>query len=369
MKKVVVLKIEEYNLNVLKERIKETLIKHFPPHKFLSPQDRILLKPNLLMEAQPEEAIVTHPIFIEAIGTIFKEMNYKVAVADSPGGFVDNRSMNVVYEATGVKDLADRCGFELLFPTRSIVNQHIPFCWWLEGFKMINLPKLKTHDIMVLTLAVKNLYGCIGGLHKSHLHKIYPKTESLAKLLLKLYAFIKPQLNIIDGILALEGNGPAKNGKPKKMNMVVIGEDALYTDYAIGKLLGLKVSANPLIKKAKELGLFNELDLELISEISSKEVSNFRFPAAFALNYIPTPLISLLKVFFKFRPSVDKTKCTGCCICEKICPKQAIEIVNERAVIDYALCIMCMCCAEMCKFGAVGLNKSSLLKAIDYLRR
>jgi uncharacterized protein (DUF362 family)/Pyruvate/2-oxoacid:ferredoxin oxidoreductase delta subunit len=377
MKKVVVLKIEDYNLGVLKERIKEAIFKHFPLRNFLLPHEKILLKPNLLMEANPEEAIVTHPIFIEAIGAVFKEMGYPVFIADSPGGFVDNKDMDFIYEATGVKEIADKNNFGLLWPTQSKICEDLPLCWWAEpqalpdtaGFKMINLPKLKTHDIMVLTLATKNLYGCISGLHKSHLHKVYPKTAEFTDIILKLYRMLMPSLNIIDGILALEGNGPAKSGRPRKLGIVVIGDDALYADYAVAKLLGLEDRFNPLIAKAKAQGLFREDLLELISDIPLGYFKDFKFPSPFILNSIPAPCISLAKAFLKFKPFVNIKKCTGCCQCKEICPKNAMQILDAKASIDYKNCIMCMCCAEICKAGAVDLDKSLLLKTIDFLRR
>ncbi|MDP2923455.1 MAG: DUF362 domain-containing protein [Candidatus Omnitrophota bacterium] len=368
-KKVVVLKIEEYNFNILKKNIKESLLKHFSFDKLFSPQDRILLKPNLLMEANPDEAITTHPIFIEAVGAIFQEMDYPVFIADSPGGFVDNKDMDFIYGATGIKEIANRYNFELLHPTQSRVCQDLPLCWWTEGFKMINLPKLKTHDIMILTLATKNLYGCISGLHKSHIHKVYPKAADFTSIILKLYKMIKPSLNIVDGILALEGNGPAKKGKPKKLGIVVIGDDALYTDYVIGRLLGLDDKFNPLINKAKEQGLFNENMLELVCDIPYENFNNFKFPSPFILNSIPSPLVSLLKLFLKFKPFVDIRKCTGCSQCKEVCPQNAIEIEKAKAHIDYKKCIMCMCCGEMCSFGAIDLNKSLLLKFIEFIHR
>ena len=94
-------------------------------------------------------------------------------------------------------------GIDLLYPTQSKVVEGIPLCWWAvdatksgeSGFQMINIAKLKTHNLMVLTLATKNLYGCISGLHKSHLHKEYPKTKDFTNVMFKLYNLIKPKLN------------------------------------------------------------------------------------------------------------------------------------------------------------------------------
>jgi ferredoxin len=233
---------------------------------------------------------------------------------------------------------------------------------------MVNLPKLKTHDIMTLTLATKNLYGCISGLHKSHLHKAHPKTADFANIIIKLYKMIRPSLHIVDGILSLEGNGPAKNGVPKKLGVVVIADDALSCDYAISKLLGLKDDFNPLIRQAKKEGLLEE-DLEIVSEFNGEVIKDFKFPRGFILNGLPSPIISIVKGLFNFKPIVDRSKCVGCAKCVAVCPKGAVTLKGSKAVINYKQCIMCMCCSEMCEFGAIDLYESFCIKAIKFLHK
>lgn len=364
MKRVVILKIEEYNFNTLKARISESIYKYFSPAKLFSPGDKVLLKPNLLMPAVPEEAIVTHPVFVEAVGCILKDMGCLVAIGDSPGGLVENRDMDDIYEITRYKQIAHARGFELLYPKESIVREGLPLCAWVDGFKMVNLPKLKTHDIMMLTLAAKNLYGCISGLRKSYLHRTHPRADNFAEIIIQLYRMLKPALHIIDGIIALEGHGPGKGGKPRKLGMVAIGDDALAMDYAVARLLGLPQANNPLIKKAQKQGLISVGDIEIISEMAAHEVKKFRFPAPFILNNIPEPLLGPFRAVYKFRPAVSSKKCTGCAFCKTVCPQGAIDIKKDKASIDYKKCIMCMCCAEMCRFGAVDVAEGAILKII-----
>jgi len=362
-KKVVVLKIDDYQRDVLREKIEEALFSHFDFKSLFSPQDKILLKPNLLMEASQEQAIVTHPIFLEAIGMIFKERGFKVFVADSPGGFVSEKDINSIYKSTGIEKVAREKGFELLYPDKVVVKKNFPLCWWVDNFKMINLPKLKTHDIMVLTLAVKNLYGCISGLYKSYLHKVYPRTQEFSKVLLKLYKLIKPSLNIVDGILALEGEGPSKKGTPKKLGIVIIGDDALCVDYVVGKLFNLEDDFHPIIKEAKREGIFDEGGVEIISPI--REKLEFKFPSSSFLNRFPPFFLSFLRSILKFRPEIDKNRCKKCGVCIKVCPHQAIKLKGSKMTIDYKKCILCMCCHEMCKFAAVDLKKSIFLRVME----
>lgn len=375
MKKVVVLRIEDYERDRLKLRIKEALDKYFNLPELFSDTDKIVLKPNLLMEAYPEEAITTHPAVVESVGKIFKERGNAVFVADSPGGFVSNRDMDFVYEKTGIKDVSQANGFDLLYPTQSSIVESLPICWWAadcnkagSGFSMVNISKLKTHDVMVLTLAAKNLYGCISGLHKSHLHKMHPKTQDFTGIILKLYEMLKPRLNIVDGILALCGNGPAKSGRPIELGLVVIGDDALYTDYAIGKILGVKDKDNPLIKEAKKRGLLKDEELELVSELNGKVIKNFELPDPFILNSIPSPLLNLFMPLVGFRPEIDFKKCKLCGKCMQVCPKKAISL-DKTLRIDYKRCIMCMCCSEMCPHAAIDVNTNSLIKIIKKIHK
>jgi uncharacterized protein (DUF362 family)/NAD-dependent dihydropyrimidine dehydrogenase PreA subunit len=280
--------------------------------------------------------------------------------------------MDEIYHSCGVKEYAQECGFRLLYPDESVIKDNIPLCWWSvpeqgkgKGFQMVNLPKLKTHDLAVLTLAVKNLYGCISGLHKSHLHRLYPRTEDLVEVLIWLYNTVKPKLNLVDGILAMEGEGPAKKGTPRKLGIVVVGNDALHTDYIIGKLVGLNEQFNPLIKVARSKGMISDDKLEVIYQKGIEPIENFKFPRPFIIDRMPSQLLFLVKLFLRFRPAVETKKCTGCKICREVCPNHAITIRNGKAVINYEKCTMCMCCGEMCRFGAVSLKKGLLLKMLD----
>ncbi|MBU2102136.1 MAG: DUF362 domain-containing protein [Candidatus Omnitrophota bacterium] len=367
-KKVILLKIDDYNPKVLGARVREALDMHFPLPQWIKPHSKILLKPNLLMAATPEEAVTTHPVFIEVVGQIFQEAGYPVSIADSPGGFISDKDVAGLYEELGLTILAQRNNFELLFPTESFIDQELPLCWWSRGFTMINLPKLKTHEIMVLTLATKNLYGCISGLHKSHLHHMHPQTDSFAYIITKLYRMLNPPLSIVDGILAMEGHGPAKKGKPRKLGLVAIGNDALYTDYVISRFLSLPEAANPLVRQARREGLFELSELEYISEFDSN-VTDFNFPPPFIINRLPAKVVSLLKSFFKFRPTIDISRCTACAMCVRVCPQKAITMKVGKATIDHSRCIMCMCCGEMCRFGAVDIDKSAVLKILDMVFR
>jgi uncharacterized protein (DUF362 family)/NAD-dependent dihydropyrimidine dehydrogenase PreA subunit len=361
--KVVILEIKDYNVIEIKNKIRSCLNKHFPIETYFNPSDKILLKPNLLMAADPSQAIVTHPAVIEAVGGIFTEKGFKVSLGDSPGGFNGQKEMSLVYKESGYADFPEKNNIELLYTDKNIMTEGLPLCWWADGrYKLINMPKLKTHELMILTLAVKNLYGCIYGMHKSKLHVDYPRPKDFVNILFKLNQLINPSLNIVDGILAMEGEGPAKKGTPKKLNIIVIGNSALHTDLVISRMIGLSDQFNPLIKAALERGLIDEASLEIIDERSNKNIADFRLPGPTKIDNIPKSILNILGSLVKFQPKINFKKCTGCGQCAKICPKETISIINLKAVINYRNCISCLCCAEMCKFAAIDLKKSFLIR-------
>lgn len=375
MKRVVVLKIDDYDKDILKKRIEETLARFFPVSEYFSPQDKILLKPNLLSAASPDEAITTHPAIVEVVGLILKEKGFDVSIADSPGGFASYNAMTTIYSACGIEDIASRHNFHLLSPKETVVWNNLPLCWWsvpkatetVPPFKIINLAKLKTHELMGVTLATKNLYGCISGLHKSALHFSHPNPDDLAELLIELNKIVKPSLNIVDGILAMEGNGPAHQGSPRKLGVVVIGNDALYTDYVISRFLAVNDAINPLIKKAKAAGLICDGGCEIISELDNRIICDFKMPTASILKQLPPSLLAILKLILNLKPIINHKKCTKCLVCAKVCPAKAISVINNKVRINYKKCIKCMCCVEMCQFAAVKADKGLLMEVIAYL--
>lgn len=370
MKKVVFLKIEEYDFRNLKKRIKDAIDEHFSGDLLIKPGDKVLLKPNLLTAASIPDAITTHPVLIEAVGSIYKDFGCEVSIADSPAALGEHTDIDFVYKENGIKSLCETHGFKLLYPNKSVVCGEFPLCWWAEPgkFKIVNLPKLKTHEITALTIAVKNLYGCIIGAHKSDLHRRNPRGSDLVKVILRLSQLINPAINIVDGIISLEGEGPAKKGKPIKLNIVAISDDALSLDWCIGQFLGLSDNAHPIIKEAKSQKILKSDEVVLVSELEDR-FTGFKFPPPNIVNSMPALATPLVKTLIKFKPVINHKKCVGCKACKEACPTGAISMNQEKkAVIDYKKCIKCMCCQEVCRYGAVDLGKSLLLRILNKIR-
>jgi len=192
--------------------------------------------------------------------------------------------------------------------------------YW-EADKVINLPKLKTHEMMTMTCAVKNLFGAVVGAEKAGWHlKAGASREQFARLLLEIYLLKKPVLNIVDAIVAMEGNGPG-SGDPLQVGALIAGENPVALDMVAGRLAGIPA--------------------KFLNTILKRQLTSF--------------------------PVADKQRCVLCGICRDACPPLAIEIKNSALTVDHGRCIRCWCCRELCPHDAMLLRRGMLLKVVSAL--
>ena len=355
--KVLIIKKDEYEYDI--ERVSRLLGEGLD---FLCDKDffynkKVLLKPNLLMPAEPDDAVTTHPHFIIASASALKKRGASVFTADNPSGFTDNKaSMKQTYEKLSLDKYPDL--FTLLYNDKpALVKNGIPFSWWTDSCdEIVNLPKLKTHELMILTAAVKNLYGLIPGVMKCELHGKYPKPSELSKIIIDIYKMYRPRINILDGIVALEGEGPGKRGTPKKRGLIIFSNNALALDYALTQLLRIEPMSVPYLKVALNEGLIDPKKVQVSPENwKTLAINDFILPTPSVLDTIPNPILKIFSSFMKLRPVIDTQTCQLCRRCVDICPADAIDSLQrgKRLVINNKKCIMCMCCGEVCPYGAV----------------
>lgn len=216
---------------------------------------------------------------------------------------------------------------------------------------IINLAKLKTHSQMLLTLAVKNLFGCIVGYRKPEWHmRAGVNRQMFARLLVQLARAIRPSFNILDGVIALEGDGPGRGGVPKTLGVLMAGRDPFAIDLTVCRMLGLDPCEVPLLKAAADT------DRPLVEpEIDGTlpAIRGFRLPRQAPLIYGPRFLQGFIRRQLLQRPVCDGTLCRMCGECGKICPAEAIASDGQSLRFDYDRCIRCYCCIEICPFGAL----------------
>jgi len=372
--KVAVLKCEEYD----KEKIKATLLKGF---EFIGKPEvkdkRVLLKPNLLMPAEPHYAVTTHPTVVEATGEVLLKLGAKeILVGDSPGNALSN--VDNLYRRTGMLSIAEKMGFKLVnFSKEGIIEVEnpdgivptIPLSRIIKEVDyIVNLPKLKTHNFTLITCAIKNTFGTIPGFNKSKFHSIAPSPREFSRLLVEIFRAVKPALNIVDAIEGMEGDGPS-GGVPKKFNRILMSYDGVAIDAIGGWMLGYKPNEIYTTKIAGEMGIgTSSLEhIELfgceLKELFGSDVKKVR-TVYNVMESISSPILSFLSKrlvrLIKIYPEIDDTKCIKCEICLRSCPKGAISKANDRMTIDYKKCISCYCCHELCPQRAILIKKNKL---------
>jgi len=311
------------------------------------PGDRILVKPNLLSPKAPSTAVTTHPDVIKVILEFLLDMGVKPLVGDSPAV----GSIQKVARVSGVKDVCEKLGVpivELDDPVEfdGIVYRKIRLSRKVvEVDGVVNVPKLKTHSQMILTLAVKNTFGCIPGKEKSAWHLRAGANENFADLLIDVHLLVKPVLNILDGVIGMEGNGPS-NGQVKLFGLIAVSEDGFAMDHAVVRSLGISEGLIYTVKRSLERGLVPPYILygEWRGKIS--------LPSTVPVVPLPRSIARLLRRVIRV-PRIDRRKCVGCRICEVRCPVSAIDI--DTGKVDYERCIRCYVCHEVCPENAINL--------------
>ena len=331
--------------------------------------DRVLLKPNLLSGKSPEKAVTTHPSFISATVRLVKEVGGIPYIGDSPG----RGSLRKISEKTGIKEVALRTGALLMEFDKVIDVEHKQGHVFkrfeiaralFDADVVINLPKLKTHGQMLLTLGVKNNFGFVVGTRKAKWHlKAGIDVDFFAQMLLDIYLLVSPALTIVDGIVGMEGDGPG-SGDPRELGLVFAGVDCVAVDTVISEVLGVDPSRVYTIKAARQRGVgqsdLNEIEV-LGEDPEQIKIKDFKLPKTHDIGFnIPKTLSDTIKNLATSKPVIDYKKCGFCGTCVESCPPQTMKKAGKRIHIDYKTCIRCFCCLELCPEGAIQIKESWL---------
>ena len=184
--------------------------------KYANKGEKILVKPNLLEGNSPDQVVTTHPAVVKAVVKKLQEIGATVIIADSPQYAFTQSRLKKVYEKTGMQSVSDETGCELNYNTDSysvasnsgIIKKLSLISALQDVDKVINLCKVKTHIMTKFTCATKNLYGLIPGMTKTKLH-MHMDMGQFAKIIVDVAEHVKPTLTIVDGIVGMEGQGPA----------------------------------------------------------------------------------------------------------------------------------------------------------------
>jgi uncharacterized protein (DUF362 family)/NAD-dependent dihydropyrimidine dehydrogenase PreA subunit len=337
--------------------------------------EKILLKPNLLIGDPPEKCVTTHPSVFKAAAEIFKSAGAIMYYGDSPSF----GSTLAAAKKAGIADAAQESGiipadFKTgveVFYEKGIQNKKFVIAKGvLDSDGIISLPKLKTHGFERYTGCVKNQFGCIPGLLKGEYHVKLPDANNFAKMLVDLNMFVNPRLYIMDGIMAMEGNGP-RGGKPKKMDILLMSSDPIAIDSVICKIIDINPEFVPTVKFGAEFGagVFRDKDIRLLGDPIEKFIQkDFDIVRKPLRGYKQNGVLKFMNNRLVPKPYIEDDICIKCGICINVCPanpkalKWPKEDKSEAPVYNYDNCIRCYCCQELCPESAVRLRDPLIRK-------
>jgi len=368
-KTIVVKKCEDYISEKIQKEIEDGLLLLGGIEKFINKDEKVLIKVNSLSSSRPETAVNTHPEFLRAVIKIIKKQTNEIYVGDSPAPGNNFKSaaykngMLKVIEEEKVKLVEFREEIEIESKTKLVYKKFKVDSIIKKVDKIINLPKLKTHTLMYLTLCIKNMFGILPGMRKPEFHlKAGRDKELFAKILIDLYFSREPDLNIVDGIYGVEGNGPGTGGSPVKTGIILIGTDGFAVDEVAAEITGLDLDmiwTNVIYKKL--ILKKGKIEYEIKGEKKENVFKKIKPPATDIKSSIPDFLYKFAKDIGLNKPVFIKEKCTGCLRCVNICPARALTYEKGKGVkCDYEKCIRCFVCHEVCPERAIDIKKSIL---------
>lgn len=376
--KVALLKCESYHVDLVEKTLREgfeLLGGDAYLRKLIPRGSKVLLKPNMLSVEKPESPVITNYRVFEAVIRILKEYADHIVFGDSPGF----GSSKVAAEKSGLMDVANKYGvkFDPFEKSVHVTLKDSLLCgsWNVakiayDADVVISLPKMKTHAMAFFTGAIKNQFGCIPGTQKATWHTRMKDANNFCKMLLDLNSVVGTNFAILDGIMAMEGNGP-KSGTPKKMNTIIMGESLSAIDSVAVRLIGYEDPlVIPVLKEAYDhkWGAVLEEEINVLGEsIKNMKASDFKLVRKGGSFHFINPTIDHFLInMVAPNPSLIEEKCIECGRCAEVCPEKpkVIEMKEKNGknipIFHMKHCIKCFCCQELCPKGAIEVKYSTL---------
>lgn len=371
-----IVRCEDYSAAALDAALREAL-GAIGGLDWVKPNMKIAVKANLAAPKAPEFAVCTDPAAVAALCRMLIERGAEVTVGDSPAGLFNQQLLERTYAQTGYQLIRETgaklnfdCGqYEAFFPDAKAARRFTRTAWLLEADEVITFAKLKTHGMMGLTGAVKNLYGTVPGTIKLEYHYLHANHEEFADMLVDLCEYTKPRLSIIDAVVAMDGNGPT-SGRPRRANALIAALSPHDADLVACVMLGIPPLEIPTMERAAARGLvdpdpakltvygnpraFVLQDCERMPRLEIAAVKNTRGVS-----------LSFMRRLLKREPVVIKDLCVGCAECARLCPAKAIDMKKRLPVIDRKKCIRCFCCQEFCPKGAMRVHRTLVAKLLN----
>ena len=332
---------------------------------------KVLVKPNILFDAPPERAVTTHPQVIASLLKLLMDAGARPVVGDSPAIHTSSFSGQVC----GIRDVCRDLGVkwaDFLDGTQTVtstisgrrkysfqVTRHA-----VESDLIITVPKMKNHQLMIMTGAVKNLFGVMPAFTKSPYHLRHRNRRQFAEFLSHLYSALPPAIAVMDGLIAMEGPGP-NNGYPRHAGLLMASTDCGAVDVTAAGVMGYNPAEIPGCQSMKRHGLSRAGDISDITyplkhprdhiledflrvktQKKSRMIWDMVYPRIFRYFYSRSG-----------GPVIQPQVCISCGKCEMICPNGSARRGETAYEICLESCIRCYCCHEVCPADAIEITR------------
>lgn len=375
---VAVVRCKTYDVEAVKPALEEAL-NAVNGLDFVKSGMKIIIKPNLVSFKKPDAAATTHPALLEALVEMLLARGADVTIGDSPGGPHSLPLLNRVYAATGM-DRLEKLGAKLNrnmneknvdFPEGKVLKNFTYTEYLDEADAIIDFCKLKSHGMLGMSAAVKNLFGTIPGLKKPEVHYKFQNDAEFADMLVDLNEYFKPRLAICDAVVGMEGNGPTA-GTPRQIGAIIASKSTYYADVVGAELIGMNIDGLPTLQAAYERGFApaSSKNLRVYGDIRALTVDDFKAPPVRGLSFMRkgNVLHFISKAALEHKPTLKKRLCVGCGECARMCPAKAIEMKNKKPHINREKCIRCFCCQEFCPRAAMVAHRPLAAKVLNKLK-
>lgn len=375
---VAVVRCKTYDVEAVKPALEEA-VNAVNGLDFVKSGMKIIIKPNLVSFKKPDAAATTHPALLEALVKMLLARGADVTIGDSPGGPHSLPLLNRVYAATGM-DRLEKLGAKLNrnmnektvdFPEGKVLKNFTYTEYLDEADAIIDFCKLKSHGMLGMSAAVKNLFGTIPGLKKPEVHYKFQNDAEFADMLVDLNEYFKPRLAICDAVVGMEGNGPTA-GTPRQIGAIIASKSTYYADVVGAELIGMNIDGLPTLQAAYERGFApaSSKNLRVYGDIRALTVDDFKAPPVRGLSFMRkgNVLHFISKASLEHKPTLKKRLCVGCGECARMCPAKAIEMKNKKPHINREKCIRCFCCQEFCPRAAMVAHRPLAAKVLNKLK-
>ena len=306
--KVHLQKIENYSLDKIESFVRDALSIIDEKGALFSSGQKVLLKPNLLRGFSPENCVTTNPIVVESVCRLLKDYSVgQITISDSPA----LGSLEAVASKAGYDPLKKKYGVKIVPLTDPIPFEseegipHLKIAGCLQEFdRIINLPKVKSHCQMTMTLATKNLFGLVIGKRKPILHCLVKNDKvKFGKMLIDIARHVNPCLTLADGIEAMQGQGPI-HGTPYPLGVLLASTDMTALDRVAAEIIKFPINKVYALEAARLKGYGNydldKIEISGVTDLAKLAVSDFEPSRAMDISFNPYRIMkSFLKQFYE----------------------------------------------------------------------